>query len=572
MNNINKKLKNIIICIAVLLFVLPLVFPQNISFADPLPYTDEYHPINMYVNRKKVNDIAFTIKGNVYIKLSTLKAYGDTSKLKFDTSSGKVSFNVADLDINMGSEEASAFIKANAGECYIPIKNFKDENGVNSDYVSIGSVAQLAKFSWSYSNHALFITQYSSAGNLATTNILNGSAASLHNQSVAELSSGSKVFIIDESKSFYKVQAADGSSFFVNKTDVKKVDDPSQLADYEYIPTQKDHFSSKINLCFLNLADGATRTPLPPENEHGIDVLSPCWLHQVVNGNGDVKTICDYGYVQLAHDMGYKVWVMANNCFVSKGSSDFTTKVMESEKLSDKVIAKYLFYTCLCNADGINIDYEDLRKSDRDSFSAFMSKLGYYCDELGLTLAVDTSTPESYNTMYNWQSLASSCDYLIPMTYVEHMGNSVGSISSYGWYSNRINKLINEEGVPKEQILMGVPFFSRIYYLNSSGSISSSSTITMKSLRSRIESLKVTPVWNIEAQQFIAEYPSTDKTVKVWLEDEHSIAARINYVLESDIAGTACWALEQEYDGILDIFGAIYKDGVDPSVFYKSEY
>ena len=94
----------------------------------------------------------------------------------------------------------------------------------------------------------------------------------------------------------------------------------------------------------------------------------------------------------------------------------------------------------------------------------------------------------------------------------------------------------------------------------------------MKSLKSRIESLKVTPVWNIEAQQFIAEYPSTDKTVKVWLEDEHSIAARINYVLESDIAGTACWALDQEYDGILDIFGAIYKDGVNPSVFYKSEY
>jgi len=569
MKNIVKK--SIIILLA-LTFVLAFVVPKSEnSFAETPPYIDDYQQTKVWINGSLTNEVAFTIKGNVYIKVSTLQKYGETEKLEIDSKMNRIYFNVADLNISFGSAEATEFIKNNAGKCYIQIKTFKDENNKNDDFVSIGPIASLAKLIWTYQNESLYITQYSHTGNMAAAKLTSASAPSLYNKSIASLKTGEKVFIESETKAFYKVSTVNGNSYYVNKDELSIIDENTVINDIEYIPTTKDSFEGKINLTFLNLADNATRTPLPPDETGAVDVLSPTWLHQTVDADGAVKHICDYGYVQLAHDMGMKVWICANNCFTTTGSTNYTSKVMADEKLTDKVIAQYLFYACLYEADGINIDYEDLKKSDREIFTSFMTKVGKYCDLLGLTCSVDTSIPISYNVMYNWEELAKVCDYIIPMTYVEHMGTSVGSVSSYGWYSFYIDKL--KTLVPAEKILMGVPFFSRYYYVDSAGKISSTSTMTMVNAKELVAENNSEIVWDDNDKQFVASYKNdSGKTFKMWLEDQHSLAVRLNYVLESGIAGTACWALEQTDSECLDIFRQVYKNGVDPSTYYYPTY
>ena len=585
-----KLFKHILIYVLVLMFVLSAAVPTKSSFADNLPIADDYIKLPVWINGSRSSETAFTIKGNVYIKLSTLKKYGDISKFTIDEEHGKLSFNSTDLAMNFGNREVSEFIQQNAGEVYVPIKTFDDENGNDDKFVSIGPIAQIAKLIWAYSDEKLYITQYSNAENLATAGVITNMASSLSNSSVVGLFAGEKVFITGESNAFYKVTNASGNSYYVNKDEVKKIDDTSVLNDFEYIPSPKDGFAGKINLTFLNIADTAQRTGLPVDANGAIDVLAPPWMHQVVNGSGSVQHICDYGYVQLAHQMGMKVWIVANNLFTTTGSTKYTTKVMESEKLSNKVIAQYLLYACLNEADGICLDYEDLLKADRDAYTAFNLKLAKYCDELGLTYSVCTSIPTSYNSMYNWEELGQHVDYIIPMTYVEHMANkgseasvdtvyadgnfnhgNMGSVSSYKWYSTWMNKL--KELVPADKILMGVPFFSRYYYTDKNNIISGSGTITMSSTRKRIKEVDSTITWDENDKQFVVRYFDEEGTpVTIWLEDPHSLAVRMNYVLESGIGGTACWAVEQIDLETLQMFKAVFKDGADPSTYYYPTY
>jgi len=584
--------KHILIYTLVLMFVLGLAVPSSqASFADDLPYADDYVELAVWVNGSKTKEVAYTIKGNIYVKLSTLEKYGDVSKFTKDIENGKLLLNLTELSMNFGDQEVTEFIQKNAGEVYIPIKTFKTDNSESDSYVSLGPVAQIAKLLWTYSEETLYIIQYSQADNLATTGLVSSSTPSLSNKSIAELSSGEKVLIVGESNAFYKVKNASGNSYYVNKDEVKPVDDTTVLNDFEYVPSQKSSINGKINLAFQNLADDAKRTGLPINSNGAVDVLAPPWMHQVVNGkNGAVQHIIDYGYIQLAHQMGMKVWIVANNMFTTTGSTKYTTKVMSSETLSNQVIAKYLFYACINEADGICLDYEDLLKADRDAYTDFNLKLAKYCDMLGLTYSVCTSIPTSYNSMYNWEELGKNVDYIIPMTYVEHMGNvgsqasedivyadgnfdhgNMGSVSSYKWYSAWMNKL--KELVPANKILMGVPFFSRYYYVDENNMISGSGNITMSSARNRIKAVESQISWSETDQQYVVTYKDEEGTdVHIWLEDPHSLAVRMNYVLESGIGGTACWAIEQIDSETLQMFKAIYKDGVEPSTYYYPTY
>ena len=78
-----NRIKNIIIYALVLSFVL-VVALSGASYAETPPYSGDYQKLSVRVNGKAVSDVAYTIKGNVYIKTSTLQKYGDTTKLTID--------------------------------------------------------------------------------------------------------------------------------------------------------------------------------------------------------------------------------------------------------------------------------------------------------------------------------------------------------------------------------------------------------------------------------------------------------------------------------------------------------
>lgn len=571
-------MKKLFLLVLAMILIIGL-FPVATS-AIEVPYSDSYGECRIKVNGKASPDFAYTCRGNIYVSYGTLRNYGDTSKLVLDKDNLQLKFNAADLNFNFVDPEVGKFIKENAGLCYLPVKYFDPHGRSTKDYyISLGSVAQLAKLTWNFTGKIVELAQYSDATNYASAGVLSNVAASLYNSGVATLNTGESVFIIGESKSFYKVKTMKGEAYYVNKEELRRIENASGIFDFEYIPRKKDNYAGrKINLVWLNLADSATRTPLPPENNGGIDILAYPWAHQIVNGGGACRHSCDYGIVQLAHQMGYKVWLTVNNSFSASGSTNYTTALLKDEAQSDRIIAQYLLYACIYNVDGINVDYEDMAVGTASDLGKFCAKLAGYCDKLGLTSSVDTYAYTPYNTTkYDFETMGKTMDFVVPMMYGENLRADVGSVSSLGWYTEVMNNM--KKVVPAEKTLMGVPFFSRFYYLDSAGKNvpGKSGTITMGNARSRIMEKGAVPYWAEKDGQFIVEYPADEEgyTVTMWLEDYRSLALRINYVLENNLAGTACWALYDNDNYVKEVlleFDAIYNKGIAPSEYYYDTY
>ena len=149
------------------LSALLIILGSAVAFAETPPHEEVYSRCNIYVNNVKISDRAYTVKGNIYITIDTLKKYGQTDFMTFDTAHNKIYFNASDINISLGSSATSKFIKQNAGRLYIPIKYFDGENGVNKkNHVSLGSVSQLCKIAYRYEGGSVYLYPYKDAARL----------------------------------------------------------------------------------------------------------------------------------------------------------------------------------------------------------------------------------------------------------------------------------------------------------------------------------------------------------------------------------------------------------------------
>ena len=68
------------------LFAVLVILASAVCFADTPPAYNDEVLIDVYVNGSKTSDVAYTIKGNIYLNLNTIRQYGDTTGITFSTS------------------------------------------------------------------------------------------------------------------------------------------------------------------------------------------------------------------------------------------------------------------------------------------------------------------------------------------------------------------------------------------------------------------------------------------------------------------------------------------------------
>ena len=542
------------------LATLLIMIGSAVCFADTPPYEDTYSDCAVYVNNVKTSEKAYTIKGNIYISIQTLQKYGQTDFMTFDTANNKIYFNASKIQIALGDAETSNFIKNNAGKVYLPIKYF---NKVN--HVSLGSVSQLCKIAYRYENGKVYLYPYKDASRLWTSRA-EAPAVSMSSKAIGnelKLADGTNVTVTSETLSYYKVMDLYGNEYYVNKSDFTSSSGKT-AANLIRGSRIKDQFRAQINLVWMT---AGSRTDLAPASAEGIDVMSPIWLRLDKNGAGSVTNYCEYGFVELCHAKGMKVWICANNNFDVSGGASYSGTVLDNAGYRNKAIAQYLLYACIYNADGINIDFESMDKSViKGGFNTFIADMYKYCTKLGLTLSVDTPVALPYwKGIYDFAFLGKNADYLCPMTYEQHYSKAVGpgSTMDRDFYSVYTTELANIVG--KEKVLMGVPFFTQVWELDKSGNVINMSAITMKRAVDWVKENNASVVWDETCGQYIAQCTTSSGTIKkVWLEDTRSMATKLKYVKENGIGGTACWVYGQNTGDILTVFSEVYRKGTDP--------
>lgn len=539
----NRKNFLILLLIAVLL-VLP--------FASVIVSADSDDSYSIYVDGKKISENGYCTKGNIYLPVSMIGTYCNNSGVTLDEKGRQLLIDISQENIMLADDIVTDFVKANAGTITIPLKTLD-----GTLCFSINTMSQFFKLDYSLSGNNIKLRALTGKETIARVSADEAVAIPSLDAADAEkitLKKGQRVYIEGQTDNYCIISDYDDNKYYILSGSITTED--IDLSTIDFYAAKKTKFvqksDEKINLVWQYVKDV---TPEAPSSIAGIDILAPTWFRLKVNDGGNVSNSGDKGYSDLAHSAGYKVWATITNNMSESGSTKFTTAMFADSSIENKAIAQYILYSCIYDADGINIDFEDVVDADRDGLTAFTKKMRVYTERQGLNLSIDTLVPASWTVEYDRKALSKYVDYLAIMTYDEHYSGSktAGSIASLPWVEKAVKASL-DEGVPSNKLLMGIPLYTRIWIVDEAGNIISKSSATMATTQNTLKINNAVITYLEEEQQNYAEYATEKGTAKIWIEDSTSIQNRLDLMRNYDLAGTACWQYSQGSPDIWPLF------------------
>lgn len=285
----------------------------------------------------------------------------------------------------------------------------------------------------------------------------------------------------------------------------------------------------------------------------GVNVVSPSFFYMSKYDSSEVsQNIGTKGveYVNWAHNNKYEVWPL----FTNSNMSD-TSKMLADYKTREKVINQLVTYIKQYNLDGINVDFEGMYETDKDNFSRFLIELRPRLNEIGAVLSVDVTAPDGapeWSMCYDRYTIGKVADYIVFMAYDQYgaSSTSAGTTAGLNWVEANISKFLGQEGVKEEKIILGIPFYTRVWK-ESNGKVTSD-VVNIGNVDNVIPN-GVIKTWDEGLQQYYVEYKKGNATYKIWVEDEKSIEAKLDLVSKYNLAGAAYWEYDRSTNSIWNL-------------------
>ena len=522
-------------------------FKPNDSFVDCYEGTDTILVIEgqeiLYENPPQI------VEGQILLPFDIIKAHFDPY-IWWDETLKKVTVTTFEKVIKMETDKLDAFINEEPLELKFPATEI---DGVL--YLPIEFLSSYYKINIRYANDSNVVIvdredEIHRIGYPVTTGAIVRKGRSIRYPIIkifdnhAFHTEDSKMYVFEEYDQWYKVRTQEGFLGYIKKEDivVKSYEIgliPDKVKDRPDLP--KD----KINLVWDQLYN-PTKAYLERVDEVGIDVMSPTWF-QIANIKGDLINRVDPQYVQWAHESGYQVWALVANDF---GNIDDTSEILNNGLKREYVIKQLLAFASLYELDGINLDFENMYKHDKDAYTQFVREITPLLREQGLIVSVDVSIPDGSDTWskcYDRKALAETVDYVCLMTYDQTWAGSKvsGSTAQIVWVEENLKKTLKE--VPAEKLLLGIPLYTRLWEETideSSGKVTAKTgkALSIQAAERLIEENNATPEWDEESGQYKVSYEKEDVTYKMWLENHHSVNLKSSLVHKYNLAGTSSWS------------------------------
>lgn len=356
---------------------------------------------------------------------------------------------------------------------------------------------------------------------------------------LSEAKKGDTMVLLEEMENWSRVMTTDGIDGYVEKKNLEK----PKTTELSYSGEYKEDYSSltrehKINLTWHQVTSEEANTALGAtiQNMTGVNVISPTWFSVTAN-EGTISSLASADYVNEAHNRGLEVWGLIDNF-----NPDVSTLEMLSIRSSrEHIIQKLLEEAQRVGLDGINVDFEALTEEEAPHFIQFVRELSVVCRANNLVLSVDNPVPQ-FTGFYNRKEQGIVADYVIIMGYDEHTTGSeeAGSVASLPFVKEGIEKTLQE--VPKEKVINGIPFYTRLWTESNNGTLSSE-VMTMDAASQYIQENGIEVYWEKETAQNYGELLTDNGTQKIWLEDEQSIEEKMKLISQYELAGVASWKL-----------------------------
>ncbi len=282
------------------------------------------------------------------------------------------------------------------------------------------------------------------------------------------------------------------------------------------------------------------KTASAQRSEGVANVWSPTWY--TLDEEGQIQSYVNEEWVTFAHDHGCQVWALVGN----EGYNERALKAIQTEEGRDQLIQYLVEQYETLGLDGFNIDFETLSKETAPYYVEFVREAAAVLRPMGCILSIDVSPPQAWSYYYRRDLLARAVDYSIVMAYDEHYGGGeAGSVSSMEFTKLAIMSML--EMTDSDHLILGIPFYTRIWYVEESGETTSEAW-SMNKVETYLEENKLKPEYDsVTGQDYVSR--TVDGVLEeIWIENEKSIRQRAAMAKEYQLAGVGCWksGLEKE--------------------------
>ena len=543
-DNIVKRIVIILIFLAIIAFIL--IKAQN--------YLREgtEKQINLVINNNNVterlkNDVKIK-DGIIYVSMDDIKNFFDKYiyiedeineiVTTYDKKIASIGFDVNKLTINGSIKKIYASAMKEEDTIYLPLSEMKDVYNIevsNMEAKKVVTVDSLEREQIkAYAKSKLSVKW----------------KKDVFSKTVDKVQKGDIVIAITKDENGWaKVRTENGEVGYVKSNSL------TNFTTVREEQIKEKQITGKVNMFWDYFSQHVQAPDRTGQTIEGVNVVSPSFFYLDENGTLQENVgSSGQAYIEWAHSNNYKVWPMIQNADAGiKVTSTILNSYKKRQELIDSIVEKCVEY----GLDGVNIDFENIYEKDKDKLSRFIIELTPRMLELGSVTSVDVTAPDggaNWSLCYDRNVIGDVADYLVFMAYDQHGTSSTkpGTTAGYNWVETSLKKIIDYDQVETNKIILGLPFYTRIWTVSQDGSIVSRNVVNMVDINKSIPN-NVEKQWNDELKQYYVEYQSGRNTKKMWIEDGKSIEAKVSLVTKYNLGGTSGWEKDRETSNIWTI-------------------
>lgn len=498
------------------------ITPENKPFVEgtgiylPLDIIEKF--LDEYIYYDKIaTKVIITTKNEVY---------------KLKVNENKMTKNFEDVEIENPAKNEN-------GQAYIDVNLFKDIYNVKVEYNKNTSTISIDKKEESdlpvkYNNVKVY-DDISTKANVINT-IGKKNTVSVYTESLKH-------------NRWYKIKTDDGTIGYISKNNVDSKNITEQDNNSENNESEHGNASNANNIekIIMFWQYGSNLKTLGDKID-GVNVVSPTW-YELKNSSGEINSKFSNEYYKKAKANGYEIWPIVTNGIDSANYMPADTSAMlNSEQNREQFIKNMLKIAKENNLDGINIDFESMKEEDKLVYTQFIRELAPIFRNEGIKVSVDM-----YFVNYiDRKGIGAASDYVILMGYDQRGGwsSESGSISEIAWVEKNIESLISSSNIAPEKIILGVPFYTRLWTEKAGSNKPTTKVYTMEDCQDFLKTNKLTATLDEKSGQNYAEYTSGSVTYKLWLEDLDSMKKRVEIVNKYNLLGISGWQKGLEIDSV----------------------
>lgn len=308
-----------------------------------------------------------------------------------------------------------------------------------------------------------------------------------------------------------------------------------------YIAKTKDIGLDKekkiVMVCVTNKV--ATTTNLTKVNTLAVDMLKLTSANKI-----------EEKQYTLPNSKDIDVYAVIDNGYESAGfDTNIITDLVHSDK-NKEIVENYLIDFVMENElAGLVIDFKKFKTTDKDLLEQYIKELAVLMHANNKKLIVKMMTTNTYDI----KDIKDFVDYVIVQAYGTRTVSSkmAGSHSTISYVNETIRQYIVNEINPTKLILE-IPTYS-ILWTERGGTVINAEIYSMKTAKEFIKENNIKTIYNGSSGQNYVSHKKGIITYKMWLEDETSIAKKINIAKEQGLAGISIYKSGEELKEIYDI-------------------